>query len=153
METILRGANTKVISTFLTKSLQTNFLVRYTLERHVYNLIMDYLSIHHPLSDSQWGLQSGKSIVSLLLATTHNWLRILEENSEISAVFFDLCKVFDSVPHHKLRILVKLQQTGLCPHVLNSSENRGWRSMGKVQNPKLSYLVYLRDQCLAHFCS
>ena len=79
---------------------------------------MDHLSIHHPLSDSQWGLQSGKSIVSLLLATTHNWLRILQENSEIGAVFFDLCKVFDSVPHHKL--LVKLQQTSLCPHVLNS---------------------------------
>ena len=90
------------------------------LECHVYNLIMDHLTVHYPLSDSQWGFQSGKSTVSLLQATTHSWLKILEEGSELSAVFFHLHKAFDSVPHQNL--LVKLLQTGLiyksaCPQL------------------------------------
>ena len=138
METILRGVNTKVISSFLSKSLQANFLIlSKVLERHVYNLIMDHLTVHYPPSDSQWGFQSGKSTVSLLQATTHSWLKILEEGSEIAAVFFDLRKAFGYVPHQKL--LVKLQQTGLSSHVLNwIYDYRSFREQRVVVNGKTS---------------
>ena len=42
------------------------------LERHVYYLITEHLSSVHPLANTQWGFQSGKSTVSALLTTTHD---------------------------------------------------------------------------------
>ena len=50
-------------------------------------------------TDSQWGFQRGKSTVTTLLETTHNWFEILERGREVGAVFFDFRKAFDSVPH------------------------------------------------------
>ena len=43
------------------------------LEHHVHTLIMQHLEDYHPLADSQWGFQHGKSTVSALLSTTHSW--------------------------------------------------------------------------------
>ena len=60
------------------------------LKQHVHHIILDHLHIMHPLSNSQWGFQPGKSTVTALLATVDNWLRMLDEGSEIGAVFFDL---------------------------------------------------------------
>ena len=51
------------------------------------------------LSQTQWGFQPGKSTVTALLSTTHGWLTTLEEGKEIGAVFLDLQKAFESVPH------------------------------------------------------
>ena len=51
------------------------------LERHVHHIISDHLHIMHPLSNSQWGFQPGKSTVTALLATVDNWLRMLDEGS------------------------------------------------------------------------
>ena len=39
------------------------------LECHFHYLIAKYLSEHHPLVNTQWGFQSGKSTVTALLAT------------------------------------------------------------------------------------
>ena len=81
-------------------------------------ILFRIISMHimHPLSNSQWGFQPGKSTVTALLATVDNWLRMLDEGSEIGAVFFDLRKAFDSVPHKVL--MEKLQQTGLNINIL-----------------------------------
>jgi len=86
------------------------------LERHVHKLLADHLSTHHPLSNSQWGFSEGKSTVTALLTTTHEWFQSLEEGKEICAVFFDFKKAFDSVPHRPL--VTKLQQMGVPDHVL-----------------------------------
>ena len=63
------------------------------LERHVHNIISQHLAQHHPLSNSQWGFQSGKSTVSALLttiiSTMDSWLRTIEEGGDVGAVFFD----------------------------------------------------------------
>ena len=37
-----------------------------------------------------------------MLAATNDWLDILERGMDIGAVFFDITKAFDSVPHRLL---------------------------------------------------
>ncbi len=44
------------------------------LEKHFHLLVNDHLAEHHPLSDSQWGFQKGKSTLTTLLSVTHDWL-------------------------------------------------------------------------------
>jgi len=67
------------------------------LERHVYYLITERLSLNHPLANTQWGFQSGKSTVTALLITTYDWLKELEAGKEVYSVFLDIRKAFDSV--------------------------------------------------------
>ena len=62
------------------------------------------------------GSSAGKSTVTALLTTTHEWFQRLEEGKEICAVFFDFKKAFDSVPHRPL--ITKLQQMGIPYHLL-----------------------------------
>ena len=69
------------------------------LERHVHYLITEHLSSNHPLASTQWGFQSGKSTATALLTTTYDWLKELEAGNEVCSVFFDIRKVFDSIPH------------------------------------------------------
>ena len=86
------------------------------LERHMYSQITSHLETHHPLSTSQWGFQSGRSTVTALLETTHNWFQFMDTGKEVGAVFFDLQKAFDSVPHHAL--LDKLRDLQLNEFIL-----------------------------------
>ena len=86
------------------------------LECHFHYLIAKYLSEHHPLVNTQWGFQSGKSTVTALLATTHDWFTHLEAGRDVGSVFFDLRKAFDTVPHRAL--MTKLQQLNVSPFIL-----------------------------------
>jgi len=99
---------------------------------------MEHLHNQHPLSESQWGFQPGKSTVSALLSTIYSWLETLEEGKKIiGAVFFDLQKAFDSVPHQCL--MEKLQQTGLSDHILSwISDYLACREQKVVVNGKSS---------------
>ena len=86
-------------------------LLSKVLERHFYFLICEHLFNFYPLSNCQWGFQPGKSTVSALLHVTHDWLQYLEKGVEVGAIFFDIKKAFDSVPHSLL--LSKLEAIGL----------------------------------------
>lgn len=44
----------------------------------------------------------GCSTTGAVLSALHDWETLLEAKSEVAAVFFDLSKAFDSVPHTKL---------------------------------------------------
>ena len=57
------------------------------LERHIANLLLQHLMATQPISDSQWSFQMGKSIVTALLETTHNWFEMLGRGKEVGAVF------------------------------------------------------------------
>ena len=59
------------------------------LERHMYWVISSHLIENSTLCDAQWGFSPGKGTVTALLATTHQWLKLLEDRKDVCAVFFD----------------------------------------------------------------
>ena len=72
------------------------------LEKHIANLLLQQLTEARSIFATQWGFQCGKSTVTALLKTTHNWFEMLEKGNEVGTVFFDFKKAFDSVPHRAL---------------------------------------------------
>ena len=78
------------------------------LEKHIYNLVFAHVKTSCPLSPSQWEFLPGRSAGSALLTVTDEWHRILEQSVEVGAIFFDIKKAFDTVPHRPL--LNKLSQ-------------------------------------------
>jgi retron-type reverse transcriptase len=78
----------------------------------VFERICDHLII----SDHQWGFLAGRSTAGAILSAMHEWHLNLERGAEIQAVFFDLQKSFDSVPHRLL--LQKLIQLDVHPHIV-----------------------------------
>ena len=91
------------------------------LERHFHMLISDHFAEHHPISNCQWGFQPGKSALSALIGTTHDWLQQLERGNQIGAIFFDFEKAFDRVPHQLL--ISKLMGLGLDPCIMTWLHN------------------------------
>ena len=71
---------------------------------------------HFPISDNQWGFSKGKSTTGALLTAVDNWHRLLESGNDICAVFFDLRKAFDSMPHKLL--LNELVEINTDPHLI-----------------------------------
>ena len=56
------------------------------------------------------------SCVTALLVATNAWYEALEQGKDVTVVFFDSQKAFDSVPHRLL--IQKLYDTGLNPNVV-----------------------------------
>jgi len=84
------------------------------LERHIYNVVLAHLMEKDTLAGAQWGFTQGN--VTALLSTFHDIFQLLESGADVSLVFFDLRKAFDTVPH--LPLLQKLSDCGLDQHIL-----------------------------------
>ena len=63
-----------------------------TLERHMHWVISSHLTDNKILSDAQWGFSSGKGTVTVLLTTTHQWLKILEDRKDVCAVYLTFAR-------------------------------------------------------------
>ena len=87
------------------------------LEKHVHHIIAKHVSTNPQFANVQWGFQSRKSTVTALLATTYDWFQMLDSGKEVCAVFFDIQKAFDTIPHHTL--MQKLQYAGVNNHILH----------------------------------
>ena len=69
------------------------------------------------LSDVQYGFCKGRSCVSQLLVTLQEWLENLDNKVPIDALYLDLSKAFDTVPHQ--RLISKLRGYGVTGNILN----------------------------------
>ena len=72
------------------------------LERHIYNILLDFVQTHSLIADNQFGFLPSRSTFLALLSSTHSILSALDSHSSICGTFLDLCKAFDSVPHSPL---------------------------------------------------
>lgn len=86
------------------------------LEKHIYGLVFEHMVDRNMLSQDQWGFTPGKSTVTALISTFYDILQNMDKGLEVSLVFFDIRKAFDSVPH--LPLLLKLHDLGLNKHIL-----------------------------------
>ena len=68
--------------------------VRSTLYKHLID--NDLLSLH------QFGFCKGRSCLTQLLVTIHDWMSYLDENIPVDVAYLDFRKAFDSVPHKRL---------------------------------------------------
>ena len=62
-------------------------------ERHIYNVVLKHLTERETLAGAQWGVYSRKICYGSFLNIP--W----QSGSDVSLVFFDLHKPFDTIPH------------------------------------------------------
>ena len=74
-------------------------VVSKVLEKIIYNRVAKNLESLCPPPSNQWGILPQRSTTSAFIKVTDDWLIQLEEGNEVSAIFFDIKKAFDSVPH------------------------------------------------------
>ena len=91
-------------------------IVSKLLEKHVYKLLWDHLTNNEFISDSQWGFCPNKSTVTALLSTFHAVYQMMEKDFDVSLIFLDIRKAFDSVPHQPL--IQYLGDIGINPHIV-----------------------------------
>ena len=84
------------------------------MERIIHSRISDFLHAYKLLSNCQFGFRPRSST---LLSVTNTWHNLLSDNKQIAAVFFDVKKAFDTVPHNHL--LRALSQSGITGPLLD----------------------------------
>ena len=69
------------------------------------------------LSSKQFGFCQGRSCVTQLLVTLHDWMSFLDNNIPVDCMYLDFRKAFDAVPHR--RLIHKIKGYGIRGNVLN----------------------------------
>ena len=111
-------------------------IVSKIFERHVFNFLYDFCLSNNLLSNSQYGFHPGFSTETALISVVNSWFSALDSHKSVCAVFFDLSKAFDSVPHKPL--LDTLSSLNIPSHLLL------WFN---------SYLSYRTQQVIVNGCS
>ena len=73
------------------------------------------------LSNDQYGFTKGRSCTTQLLVTINDWLTKLDEDTPVDAIYLDLRKAFDTVPHK--RLIKKLEGYGVGGNLLKWIED------------------------------
>ena len=106
------------------------------LERIVYNKLLDYLLSNSLLSRSLFGFWPSSTTQEALISAITDWHKLLDSKANVAAVFFDLSKAFDSIPHSS--ILNALSGVGIS---------------GSLHRLFASYLSYRRQCVVLDGCS
>ena len=106
------------------------------LERHVQAYLLEWAFTESLISDDQWGFLCSSSTTRALVNTVDRWHRCLEKENEVCAVFLDLKKAFDRVPHPPL--LDKLR-------ALNINKSLCFTMVGKLSYPQISFCCRWRE--------
>ena len=90
-------------------------------EGFIRDVLCNHMTQNNLLSDSQFGFSKGRSCVTQLLNTIEDWMSKLDCGTPVDAVYLDLRKAFDTVPHR--RLIVKLKGYGITGCVLDWIED------------------------------
>lgn len=86
------------------------------LEHVIASHISFFLDSHNILANFQHKFRKRLSTTTQLLSVVHDFGHAINNREQIDAIFLDLSKAFDRVPHHLL--LIKLQQVGIAPRLV-----------------------------------
>ena len=86
-------------------------------ESFLRDVLYDHLVKHSLLSNHQFGFCKGRSCISQLLVVIHKWMSCIDNDVPTDAIYLDLSKAFDTVPHKKL--IHKLKGYGISGNILN----------------------------------
>ena len=87
------------------------------LEKSIREEIVNHMSRHNLLSDSQFGFRKNRSTILQLLIVMEDWAEALDNDLQVDTVYLDFRKAFDSVPHR--RLIQKLEGYGISGNLLN----------------------------------
>jgi len=83
------------------------------LEHVIYSSISTHWKAHNVVCEEQHGFQQSKS---QLIYAINDLAKTLNRGEETECLFLGFSKAFNKVPHR--RLLLKLDEYGLCPQVL-----------------------------------
>ena len=70
-----------------------------TLERAVYNRLLNFLNKCNIITDCQYGFRPGHSTSTAIMQLVYNVLKVFEGNDILIGLFLDLSKAFDTLDH------------------------------------------------------
>ena len=95
------------------KSLVSNYQPISLLTQVSHDRLLRHLITNLILSSRQFGFRPGSSTQEALLTAMHDWQRYLDSGISSAALFLDMSKAFDKVPHcHLLQSLVAVGVSG-----------------------------------------
>ena len=91
------------------------------IERAIYSRIMQFINLHHILTEHQYGFRPKRSTELAIFSALKFIMEGLDHNEKIAGLYFDLSKAFDTVDHSLLiQKLEKYGIRGLCALLIKS---------------------------------
>ena len=78
------------------------------LESFVRDALLDHFNRQHLLSNVQHGFVPRRSYTSQLLTVLEDWTKAIQQHSYIDVIYLNFSKAFDTVPHKRLILKLRL---------------------------------------------
>ena len=85
------------------------------IETIILDNIVNLLTKHTLLLQSQYGITKGKSCLTNLLLYLEDVTEAIDESKSLDVIYLVFSKAFDKVPHQ--RLLLKIKAHGICGNV------------------------------------